>query len=111
MANVVIDKKDEIVMKLIHYFVTNENYKPVIVNGIQNEVWLENLDNEIPLIRININYIHNDEQLLLDERKADVIRKTIKKKTYSLKMNLLNILVNRPPIRRIIVDLINLLFI
>ena len=61
MANVVIDKKDEIVMKLIHYFVTNENYKPVIVNGIQNEVWLENLDNEIPLIRININYIHNDE--------------------------------------------------
>ena len=34
MANVVIDKKDEIVMKLIHYFVTNENYKPVIVNGI-----------------------------------------------------------------------------
>lgn len=94
MANVVIDKKDEIVMKLIHYFVTNENYKPVIVNGIQNEVWLENLDNEIPLIRININYIHNDEQLLLDERKADVIRKTIKKKTYSLKMNLLNILVN-----------------
>ena len=38
MANVVIDKKDEIVMKLIHYFVTKENYKPVIVNGIQNEV-------------------------------------------------------------------------
>mgnify|MGYP004484056465 FL=1 len=94
MANAVIDKKDEIVMKLIHYFVTNENYKPVIVNGVQNEVWLENLDNEVPLIRININYIHNEEQLLLDEKKADIIRKTIKKKTYSIKMNLLNILVN-----------------
>ena len=51
MANVVIDKKDEIVMKLIHYFVTNEDYKPIIVNGVQNEVWLENLDNEVPLIR------------------------------------------------------------
>lgn len=92
--NTVVNKKDEIVMKLIHYFVTNENYKPVIVNGVQNEVWLENLDNEIPLIRININYIHNDEQLLLDEKKADAIRKTIKKKTFSIKMNLLNILVN-----------------
>ena len=94
MANVVIDKKDEIVMKLIHYFVTNENYKPVIVNGIQNEVWLENLDNEIPLIRININYIHNEEQYKYDIRKADSIRKTIKKKTYSMKMNMLNLLVD-----------------
>lgn len=94
MANVVIDKKDEIVMKLIHYFVTNEDYKPIIVNGVQNEVWLENLDNEVPLIRININYIHNNEQLEMDQRKAELIRKTIKKKTYSVKMSMLNILVN-----------------
>lgn len=94
MANVVIDKKDEIVMKLIHYFVTNEDYKPIIVNGVQNEVWLENLDNEVPLIRININYIHNNEQLEMDQRKAELIRKTIKKKTYSVKMIMLNILVN-----------------
>lgn len=94
MANVVIDKKDEIVMKLIHYFVTNEDYKPIIVNGVQNEVWLENLDNEVPLIRININYIHNNEQLEMDQRKAEIIRKTIKKKTYSVKMSMLNILVN-----------------
>lgn len=94
MANVVIDKKDEIVMKLIHYFVTNEDYKPIIVNGVQNEVWLENLDNEVPLIRININYIHNNEQLEMDQRKAELIRRTIKKKTYSVKMSMLNILVN-----------------
>lgn len=94
MANVVINKKDEIVMKLIHYFVTNEDYKPIIVNGVQNEVWLENLDNEVPLIRININYIHNNEQLEMDQRKAELIRKTIKKKTYSVKMSMLNILVN-----------------
>lgn len=94
MDEVVISKKDEIVMKIIHYFVTNEDYKPIIVNGVQNEIWLENLEKEIPLIRININYIHNEEQLKIDQRKADLIRKTIKKKTYSFKLNMLNILVN-----------------
>ncbi len=94
MASFTVDKKEEIVMKIIHYFVTEENYRPIIVNGVQNEIWLENLDNSIPIIRININYIHNDEQLAIDNRKADVIRKNIKKKTYSLKLNMLNILVN-----------------
>lgn len=94
MANVVVDKKDEMVMKILHYFVTEENYRPIIVNGVQNEIWLENLENDIPLIRININYIHNEEQLYIDMRKANAIRKTIKKKTYSFKMNVLNILID-----------------
>lgn len=92
--NLTIDKKDEMVMKLIHYFVTEENYRPVIVNGVQNEIWLENLESDIPIIRLNINYIHNNEQLALDFRKANNIRKTIKKKTYSLRLNMLNILLN-----------------
>ncbi len=94
MAGISVGKKDEIVMKLIHYFVTEENYRPIIVRGVQNEIWLENLDSDIPLIRININYIHNEEQLLTDTRKAESIRKTIKKKTYSLNMNMLNLLVD-----------------
>ena len=94
MPNIVIDKKEEIVMKILHYFVTEENYKPIIVNGVQNEIWLENLENDIPIIRINSNYIHNNEQLMYDERKANIIRKSIKKKTYSLKMNMLNIIIN-----------------
>lgn len=94
MPNVVVDKKDEMVMKILHYFVTEENYRPIIVNGVQNEIWLENLENDIPLIRININYIHNEEQLYIDMRKANAIRKTIKKKTYSFKMNVLNILLD-----------------
>lgn len=92
--NLVVDKKDEMVMKLIHYFVTEENYRPVIVNGVQNEIWLENLDSDIPIIRLNINYIHNNEQLAIDYRKANIIRKSIKKRTYSIKMNMLNILLN-----------------
>lgn len=94
MGAVTIGKKDEIVMKLIHYFVTEENYRPIIVNGVQNEIWLENLESDIPLIRININYIHNEEQLNIDTIKAERIRRTIKKKTYSTKMNLLNLLVD-----------------
>ena len=94
MTSYVVDKKEEIVMKIIHYFVTEENYRPIIVNGVQNEIWLENLENTIPLIRININYIHNNEQLMVDNKKVDIIRKSIKKKTYSLKLNMLNILVN-----------------
>ena len=80
MANTIVDKKEELVMKLIHYFVTEENYRPIIVNGVQNEVWLENLDNTVPIIRININYIHNNEQFENDARKVELIRKSIKKK-------------------------------
>lgn len=94
MQNIVIDKKDDIVMKLLHYFVTEYNYKPVVVNGLKNEVWLENMDNDIKLIRLNINYIHNNEQLKLDTRKANIIRESVKKKTYSFKMHLLNILID-----------------
>lgn len=94
MTNLIVNKKDELVMKILHYFVTEENYRPIIVNGIQNEIWLENLDNDIPLIRININYIHNEEQLVVDMRKANAIRKSIKRKTYSFKMNVLNLLLD-----------------
>ncbi len=94
MANIVVGKKDEMVMKILHYFVTEENYRPIIVNGVQNEIWLENLENDISLIRININYIHNEEQLMTDMRKVSIIRKTIKKKTYSFKMHVLNILLD-----------------
>lgn len=89
-----ISKKDETVMKLIHYFVTEENYKPVIIRGVDNEIWLENFEADYKLIRINVNYIHNNTQYQTDLYKANTIRRSIKKKTYSFKMNLLNILVD-----------------
>ncbi len=94
MTKITVGLKDEIVMKILHFFVTEENYRPIIVNGVQNEIWLENLDNDISLIRININYIHNNEQLKTDMRKCEAIRKTIKRKTYKLKMNMINILLD-----------------
>lgn len=94
MNEMKISTQDKMIMKLIHYFVTKENYKPVMVRGVDNEIWLENLDNDVPLIRINTNYIHNDEQLVSDQRKVSIIRKTIKKKTFSFNMSVLNLLVN-----------------
>lgn len=39
-----MDKKDEIVMRLVHFLVTKENYTPIVVNGVKNEVWLENVE-------------------------------------------------------------------
>lgn len=92
--NKIINKKDEIVMKLVHYFVTEEDYQPIMVNGVKNEVWLENLDAPYKVVRINSNYIHNEEQLKFDIFKIRNITKQIKKKTFSLKMKTLNILLD-----------------
>ena len=78
-------------MKLVHYFVTKCNYAPIIVNGVQNEVWLENLDGPYRIIRINSNYIHNKEQFNTDLYKIKNVVKQIKKKTLSFNMNTLNI--------------------
>jgi hypothetical protein len=94
MAKVIVKEKDELIMKVLHYFITEEDYKPIILTGVQNEIWLENFDKDLKLIRININYIHNDIQFETDLRKANFIMKNIKKKTLSFKMNLLNILVD-----------------
>ena len=56
-----IDKNDEIVMKLLHYFITEENYTPIVLHGSNNEIWLENFDNDYKIVRIVSNYIHNEE--------------------------------------------------
>ena len=91
METVSINNKDEIVMKLVHYFVTKCNYTPIVVNGVQNEVWLENLDGPYRIIRINSNYIHNKEQFNRDLFKIRNVVKQIKKKTLSFNINTLNI--------------------
>ena len=52
MSTVVMDPKEEIVMKLVHYFITEENYTPMIVNGVKNEIWLENSDGPYKIVRI-----------------------------------------------------------
>ncbi len=92
--SVKVNSKDEIIMRLVHYFVTEEDYQPIIVNGVKNEIWLENLSAPYRIIRINSNYIHNEEQLHFDNYKVKNIAKQIKKKTLSLKVNTLNILLD-----------------
>lgn len=91
MNSVVLQKKDDIVMRLIHYFITEKNYAPIVVRGVKDEVWLENDEGPYRIIRINSNYIHNEEQFNLDIFKTQNVMKQIKKKTLALKMNTLNI--------------------
>lgn len=90
----VIDAKEEMIMKLVHYFVTIENYTPIVVNGVKNEIWLENLDNNVRIVRINSNYIHNIEQLDFDIFKIKRVCQQIKKKTMTYRMNVMNLQLN-----------------
>ena len=86
-----LDDKNIMVMKLLHYFITEKNYNPIILQGVENEIWLENLDEDYKVVRIVSNYIHNDEQFNFDVFKTKRIMKKIKKKTLSLSMNSLSI--------------------
>jgi len=78
-------------MKLMHYFITDKNYNPIIVQGLDDEIWLENLDGDYKVIRIVSNYIHNDEQYRFNQTQAKRIIKKIKKKTFAFTMDTLNI--------------------
>ena len=94
MKEVVIDKNDELVMKLLHFFITEQGYNPIILHGAKNEILLENLDNSYKIVRIVSNYIHNNEQLEYDVFRTKHITKKIKQKTLSINMNVLNIFIN-----------------
>lgn len=89
-----LDNKDMLMMKLSHYFITEQNYNPIILHGINDEIWLENMDNDYRVVRIVGHYIHNNEQLNFDKFKLDRIIKTIKRKTLSLKINVLSIYID-----------------
>ena len=90
-SDIVFDNKNILTMKLLHYFITEKNYNPIILQGVDNEIWLENLNEECEVIRIVSNYIHNDEQFNFDVFKTKRIIKKIKKKTFSLRMNVMSI--------------------
>jgi len=94
MKEVTIDKNDELVMKLLHFFITEQGYNPIVLHGAKNEIWLENMENSYKIVRIVSNYIHNDEQLQYDVFRTKHIAKRIKRKTLSMNMNVLNIFIN-----------------
>ena len=88
------NEKDMITMKLLHYFITEENYSPVVLHGAKDEIWLENMNNDYKIVRIVSNYIHNNEQLDFDIFKTKKIVKSIKKKTLNVNMNVLSIFID-----------------
>ena len=89
-----METKDEILMRLVHYFVTEEDYSPMIVNGVKDEIWLQNQNGPYKIIRINANYIHNEEQYEFDLVKLHNVMRQVKRKTLSWSMNALNILLD-----------------
>lgn len=86
-----LDDKNIITMKLLHYFITEKNYNPIILQGVDNEIWLENLDEDCKIVRIVSSHIHNDEQFNFDIFKTKRILKKIKKKTLSFSINVMSI--------------------
>lgn len=89
-----VNKSDELIMKLLHYFITDKGYTPIVLQGAENEIWLENLDEDYKIIRLVSNYIHNNEQFSFDMYRTKQIMKKIKKKTMSLSINALAIFIN-----------------
>ena len=89
-----MSKNDELVFKLLHYFITDKGYNPVILHGAKDEIWLENLNSDYKIVRLVSNYIHNNEQLETDLFKTNQIMKTIRKKTLSIKAPVLSIFLN-----------------
>lgn len=85
MTEIKINKKDDIVMKILHYFVTEEDYKPIFFKDAVNEIWLENLKKPYKIVRININYLHNNVQCRTDLAKAEYVMKKLRKELYHLR--------------------------
>ena len=91
MQEILFKSDDILVMSLINYFITEENYNPMIIHGLNDEIWLENLDCDYKIIRIVSHHIHNKEQLDFDKFKLGKIVKQVKKKTFSFKVKVLSI--------------------
>ena len=87
-----MNTRDVISMKLLHYLITKKNYTPMIVQGVENEIWLENLDEDYKIVRIVNNYIHNDEQMEFDVFKTKRMAKKVKRKTFTFNIRVLSIL-------------------
>lgn len=91
----VMDSYDLLVMKLIHYFIVSENYTPIIIKGISDEVWLENKNKEYSIIRIVTKNIINKEQYDYDILKTKHIVKQLKRKLIDFSMNVLSIYLDK----------------
>lgn len=92
MKEMVFNSDQVLVMGLLNYFITEQNYNPMVIHGIDDEIWLENLNSsDYNIVRIVSHHIHNKEQLDFDKFKLNKIVKEVKKKTFSFKIKVLNI--------------------
>ncbi len=91
LADIEVKEKDLFILSLANYFITEKKYNPVVVHGIDDEIWLENMQEEYKIIRIVSHYIHNDEQLDFDIFKTNKIISKLKLKTFSIKMKSISI--------------------
>lgn len=91
MEDIVFKSDDLVVMSLINYFITEKNCNPMIIHGLNDEIWLENLNEDYKIVRIVSHHIHNKEQLDFDKFKLSRIVKQVKKKTLSFKVKVLSI--------------------
>ena len=89
-----INNNDLLLMKIVHYFITKENFVPIIIRGIENEIWLENKHSEYRVIRLVTKNIFNEEQLNYDLDKTKEISKQIKRQTLNPFMDILSIYIN-----------------
>lgn len=91
MKMTIMKDTDLLIMKMLHYFITKQNYSPIIIKGIEDEIWLENKNNEYSIIRIITRHIHNEEQYNYDILKTKHIVKQIKRKMLDFSMNMISI--------------------
>ena len=62
MEEIMFKSDDLIVMSLINYFINEKNYNPMIIHGINDEIWLENLNEEYKIVRIVPHNINKKEK-------------------------------------------------
>ena len=89
-----LDDNNTVVMKLLHYFITEKDYNPIILQGADNEIWLENMNEDYKVVRIVTEKIYNDEQFTFDSFKTKRIVKKIKRKTLTFNIPVLSIFLN-----------------
>lgn len=86
-----VNKKDLLIIKLIYYFLVKKNYIPIIIKGIDDEVWLENPKGEYRVVRIVKKNIFNKEQYYFDENKTKNIVSQISRQTLNPFIDVLTI--------------------
>lgn len=91
MEEIIFKSDDLLVMNLINYFITEKNYNPMVIHGLTDEIWLENLNSDYKIIRIVSHHIHNKEQFDFDKFKLSRVVKQIRKKTLSFKIKVFSI--------------------